>query len=208
MAINPILDRLFYLILYQEVIKHKTNNLIQINLRHLIIRLEEIPKNDSNEKILHELFVNYKLRNTVYSCLINCALPEYRNMTPFYVSCMLGRTQIFKYFCKYEPNINCYDITGTFCIHAAIRCENNEIFQTLLEMNANCTCPNKLGETPLMCACSKKLENISMQLIDKFNTTNSLENQKALCIACQNGLIDVAHKMILKGVSIFSLFCI
>ena len=193
-AVEPILSRLFDLILTIEVISQIHNGLIPINLRH-------IGCSKGKEWMLAELSKNPRLKHTVYSGLINCSLSEHKGMNPFFVCCALGRKEIFDFMKSFDPDINSSDVTGTLCMHAAVRSMNEPIISSLLEMNANCTTPNKFGETPLMCACSAKLEKSALQLINKLNSTNSLENQKALSVACQNGLIEVARKLLSKGVS-------
>ncbi len=148
------------------MVKRIPNGLIQIDIQPVLTRLEEMDGGRRKELILRELSANPKLRASIFSCLINCALPEYRDMSPFYVACSLGRDGIFSYMKQYEPNVNTCDVTRTLCIHAAIRSQSESIVSDLLSMNANCTAPNKLGETPLMCACSKRLEQTALRLTE------------------------------------------
>ena len=179
------MDRLFRLILSIEIIKQTPNRLVQINIQHILIKMEESRK--GKKRILKEMQRNDKLRYTIYSCIINCTLPEYRFMSPFYVCCSLGKQEIFDYMKQYEANMNTADVTNTLCIHAAIRSGNEKIVQFLLAMNANCTTPNKVGETPLMCACSKKLEATALSLLDVFSLSPILASHLNKCAGESKG---------------------
>jgi len=185
-SIELILDKLFCSIIKKKI-QRLPNNLFTTNLI-------SIPKTNECDSLFDSMIPDIRIRNTIYSSIINCELPKYKN--PFYLCCLLGRETIFNCFKSYNPNT-------TQCIHAAIQANNLAIVKGLLCMNTDCTTPNEFGETPLMTACLKGSEPISLLLIEKMNSYEIKEEQQALSISCQKGLFKVAYELIKHGISNF-----
>jgi len=135
---------------------------------------------------------NKKRKEELYNCLISASIfINNKYKSPLYESCLKGKVNTFNYFAsqsfirdKIRTNSNLY-------LNAAITSKNKEIIKSILDIE-----PNNLDTFLLIEACLKELPEVALILIEH----GVVGSQKALSIACMKGYIEVASKLLSKGI--------
>lgn len=200
LSTEVILDKLFKIVVTMGV----PGSLFSLDAKELMSEINTDLLADS-QNFSATIMMNPRIRDMICSSIINCSLPKYKSMSPFYYCCLLGRESIFSSLEQYKPNINSKDSSNNSCIHAAIQANNIEIVRKLICMGADFTSPNNFSETPLMYACINGFEPICLLLVEKLSSTSLLNEQRVLGALCQQGLGRAASEMIRRGASNFGL---
>lgn len=169
-----------------------TKKLVYMELQDISLRTPITNMSEIYESIIKDS-KNMKL---IISKLLNTKISiNNKSITPFYEACSMNKGNAFACFCDFDLDFNITDDEGASYLHIIIKIGNIHMIKKLLELKANCDIVANNGENALMVACSKDTPDIALLMIEVVKFNNTIENQKALSIACQKNYIEVVTKL-------------
>ncbi|KAJ6783465.1 hypothetical protein PWT90_08178 [Aphanocladium album] len=123
--------------------------------------------------------------------------------SPLYMAVAVGNIEIARVLLENNANPN-RSAFWDAPLHVAVRSENQEVVQLLLDAGAFTESVNCDGETPLIIAAMQGSVNIAKQLLDRGANPNSSKAKfnSPLLAACQGGHVEVAAMLLDRGASV------
>lgn len=154
------------------IITHPQIDILATNLhgQNALIKVVE----QTNYVYASTLLTQLKNHNN-FKVIIN--QPNNLNETPILISTKKDNLELFKLFYNYGVDLNCVDINGQSLLHHAIKNNNNEIFEILInDKNVNINIQDYDGVTPLMMVVNNNDMNKIYRLLNRENLDLNVVN--------------------------------